>query len=87
MATLVKFRKDKVANSLYGPEITAIFPQLKYNKELYGNDRLTCYAHLGQHGCAHVDWINNCTEPAKESEYLPLLRELESIGYCLKICK
>jgi hypothetical protein len=91
MATLVKFRKDKPnqGNPDFNFEnyITAVFPQLKWNKRLYGNEMLTAYAHLGQHTGACIEWVNECTDPANESEYQPLLRELESIGYNLKICK
>jgi len=91
MATLVKFRIDKPelqsSDGLTFREVTAIFPQLKFNKRIYGNDMLTCYAHLGQHSSAHIEWVNECTIPANESEYIGLKRELESIGYNLKICK
>ncbi len=80
--TKVKFRKDATTS-----EIFAVFPQLKYNKYLYGNDVLTCYAHLGQHSSCNKEWVKGETKPAKESEYLPLKSELEQIGYNLKICK
>ena len=80
MATLVKFRKDNTG------EITAVFPQLKYNKRLYGNNMITSYAHIGQHTGACKEWIKE-TESANESEYSDLKQELESIGYNLKICK
>lgn len=86
MATLVKFVKDKDGD--FKGDITAVFPQLKYNRLLYGNHRLTCYAHLGQHSGADKSWVIDETIPATESEYTPLLQELKSIGYTnLKICK
>lgn len=87
MATLVKFRKyDRMFNNTPESElIFAYFPQLNYNKRLYGNDRKTCYAHLGQHTSCHKDYAKAI--PANESEYLPLKQELESIGYTLKVCK
>ncbi len=80
MATLVKFRKEKRGN------ILAIFPQIKHNKRLYGNAMLTCYAHLGQHSCCDTSYTREC-KPATETEYKPLLLELQSIGYILKVCK
>lgn len=80
MATLVKFVKDETG------EVTAIFPQLKCNKRLYGNDMLVSYAHCGQHSAAHKDWIKETTK-ANSFEYADLKFELQNIGYNLKICK
>lgn len=85
MATLVKFVKDKDGD--FKGDITAVFPQLKYNKVLYGNDIYSGYAHIGQHTSVSKEWINEKTVPANESEYKALKCELESIGYNLKICK
>lgn len=62
-------------------EIIALFPEL-----LGTNSPYTClsYVHVGQHGSASAESFGI---PAKESEYTPLLRELESIGYDdLQIC-
>lgn len=85
MKTLVKFRKWK--GDKFEGDITAVFPQLKYNKRLYGNSMLTGYAHIGQHTAVSKEWIKEDTEPANESEYKDLLNELQSIGYNLKVCK
>lgn len=85
MATLVKFRKFK--DGKFHGDITAVFPQLKYNKLLYGNSMFTGYAHIGQHTAVSIEWVNKDSVPANESEYLALKQELESIGYNLKICK
>jgi hypothetical protein len=85
MATLVKFVKDKEGDFM--GDITAVFPQLKYNKALYGNNTYTGYVHIGQHTAVSLDYIKECTTPATEAEYMPLKRELESIGYTLKVCK
>lgn len=83
MATLVKFVKDKDGD--FKGEITAVFPQLKYNKGLYGNRMLIGYSHIGQHTGVNKAWVNAGTIPANESEYRALKCELESIGYNLKI--
>jgi hypothetical protein len=80
MATLVKFRKD-------GNGVFAFFPQLNYNKQLYGTRRKVIYQHVGQHSGGDIDYCVDATIPAKESEYSALKTELESIGYTLKICK
>lgn len=80
MATLVKFYKH------VDGEVMAFFPQLNYNKQIYGNGMKTCYAHIGQHSACHVDYINDGpVKPATRNDYLPLATELTSIGYSLKI--
>ena len=84
MATLVKFVKDITPD--FKGEITAIFPQLNYNKKRFGNRMKVCYAHIGQHNGAQVDWHNANTIPATENEYQDLKKELEGLGYELKIC-
>lgn len=80
MATVVKFLihpKDK--------EVMAFFPMLFHNKR---RDRKmkTCYAHLGQHSACHEDYAAECNK-ATPDQYDSLKKELESIGYNLKICK
>lgn len=85
MATLVKFRKWK--DGKFDGDITAVFPQLKYNRQMYGNKMYSGYAHIGQHTAIHQDWVKEMTDPANESEYNALKCELEQIGYNLKICK
>jgi hypothetical protein len=80
MKTLVKFVKDNESG-----EIVAIFPKDYWTT--FSNDTVTCYAHNGQHSCAHIDWIKEQL-PANEEEYKPLLNELRSIGYTdLRILK
>lgn len=79
MATLVKFRHDTFGG------VFAFFPQLVHDFNGYRKNH-TCYSHIGQHSACNVDYVKEC-RPAKESEYLPLKQELESIGYTLKICK
>lgn len=76
MATLVKFLYD---NSF--KEVNAVFPQLKYNKQMYGNDVITCYTHIGQHSSICKDYIKEKCELATEHQYSNLLKELNDIGY------
>lgn len=73
MATLVKFLKKN-------DEVFAYFPQLNYNKHLYGNTLKTSYAHIGQHSACSKEYANEAVMASKE-EYQPLLEELVSIGY------
>lgn len=81
MATLVRFFKNNESEAVY-----AFFPQLNYNKHLYGNRMKVSYEHYGQHGGCHLDYVKD-SKKATEAEYLPLKQELESIGYTLKVCK
>ena len=82
MATLVKFVIDKERRL----QPVAVFPQLKYNKILYGNDLITCYAYVGQHSSCSKAWVKEQVKATPE-EYNYLKLELERIGYNLKICK
>ena len=69
--TPVIFRKDNDG------EITAIFPTIPGTSD--PTDFLV-YAHIGKHGAATANWYFT-TQRAYYSEYAPLLRELEQIGY------
>lgn len=53
------------------------------------SDPYTCaaYARIGQHGSADPQHVMEKTRPATPSEYADLERELEGIGYSLKIVK
>lgn len=72
----VQFRKFK---GDYNNQVTAVFPYVIEN-----NFDVLCYSHVGQHSGCHFDYVN-MSKKATESEYLPLKRELESIGYELNI--
>lgn len=80
MATLVKFVKYP------NYDLTAVFPQLNYNKRLYGINRKVCYSHIGQHSACDKVWLAE-TSPATPNEYDSLKKELEGLGYILKVCK
>jgi hypothetical protein len=77
MATLVRFYKDKA-------EVFAVFPQLFHNKRLYSTKRRVCYSHIGQHSVCNDEYLKECKK-AKEPEYQALKKELEEVGYKLKI--
>ena len=61
-------------------EILAIFPHTKHNTSL-----VLCYAHSGQHSGADYNGVVYNSRPATEKEYQDLKKELENIGYSLKI--
>ena len=65
----IVFRKDKDG------DITAVFLDDKFNDDY----KLTCYAHIGQHGGCCISWLYHNTKPAKLSEYESLLKELITI--------
>ena len=78
--TRVLFRADKSGS--HKGDITAVFPDLPYDAE---GSLVTCYAHVGQHSGCDRSWVRESTRPAKPAEYEALKRELESIGYTLRI--
>ncbi len=65
----ILFRKDRE-----GGDIVAFFPTLPSNP-----DRMVCYAHVGQHGEASMEYYYYRTKPAKPDEYTELLAELTQI--------
>jgi molybdopterin converting factor small subunit len=74
--TKVHFRKFKEG------DVIAIFPDEQW--DLHCN--VASYMHIGQHGGASPELIDELEAVDKE-EYEPLQKELESIGYDLKILK
>lgn len=56
--------------------VTAVFPAIPATRDPL---MMLCYAHIGQHGAAHRDWVRYNTRPATRAEYTPLLRELRGI--------
>lgn len=78
--TPVIFRKWKDTK-----DIIALFPALWWDQP---RGLVTSYMHLGQHYGAYYTHIIKDTVPALPSEYEPLLRELERLGYTdLKVRK
>ena len=63
-------------------DLFAFFPELEYHER--ETPIKTCYAHLGQHSGCHVDYAKESVK-AHPSQYEPLKKELESIGYNLQI--
>ena len=61
-------------------EILAIFPHTKHHTCF-----VLCYTHSDQHLGADYNGVVYNSRPAKEEEYRDLKKELEKIGYNLKI--
>ena len=71
METLrVIFRREK------NGDILAVFPD---EPGRYDPATCMCYAHIGQHGCVHMDYVLRNTKPALAGSYDTLLRELQGI--------
>ncbi len=62
-------------------DLFAFFPEDQYARDPKVK---TSYAHVGQHGPCHVDYLKGAKK-AKPEEYKDLANELESIGYNLLI--
>jgi hypothetical protein len=75
--TVVIFRTDK-----YNGEPIAFFPELPFGRDQF---MCACYAHIGQHSDAHPAYYRDRT--TKPGDYSDLKRELEAIGYRLKVVK
>lgn len=57
--------------------LTAVFP---CEPAEYAGYKMSCYAHVGQHGSCSHDWYQT-TRAAKPEEYADLKRELEAAPY------
>ena len=62
--------------------VFALFPKGLFNSN--DNGTFICYAHVGQHSACHIDYANKCKEATPE-QYADLKKELESVGYDLKV--
>lgn len=80
MKTLVRFYLDTDG------EVLAVFPQLNYNKAMYGNDMKTAYAHTGQHTAVAKSYYKSL-KTASAAQFTDMHKELSNIGYNLFILK
>lgn len=65
-----------------GGDVIALFPTLPEDRMGY---ECSSYQHVGQHGAADCNGVIRVTRAASPEEYAPLKRELEGIGYKLKV--
>lgn len=84
--TPVIFRKWKASFSgdNFAGDIIALFPTIP--DDVLGS-RCLSYEHVGQHGGADLRGVISRTVPAKPVEYAGLRRELERVGYRLRVVK
>lgn len=64
--------------------ILALFPEHIW---IIGTEMCASYEHVGQHGGADYRLCISRTTPALPEEYSALKKELESLGYNLKVIK
>jgi hypothetical protein len=75
--TVVLFRKSVGEHE----DVTAVFP---FEEAIRDKPYMGCYAHVGQHGSCHIDWVVESTRAATPEEYAPLKRELEQAPFGYK---
>jgi len=66
---------------LFRGEVTAVFPYI-----IESPNNVMCYVHNGQHSVCNWNF-NAISKPATPEQYADLYKELESIGYKLKVIK
>ncbi|MHC4301892.1 MAG: hypothetical protein ACYS7Y_31910 [Planctomycetota bacterium] len=66
-----------------GEDVFAVFPGVAGSVCFAGD--ATCYASVGQHGAADLELCNGFREVTDPDDYADLKRELETIGYVLRI--
>ncbi len=66
---------------MFRGEVTAFFPY-----EVESPNHVMCYAHNGQHSMC-VWNFHQTSKPATPDQYADLYKELEQIGYKLKVIK
>lgn len=79
--TKVVFKKVK--EGYFQNDIIAFFISEKRYDWNNRQELIGCYQHIGQHGEATVDYMENDTVSASAEEYEALKNELERIGYDL----
>ena len=75
------YKTDVVFRKYSDKSIIALFPHNV--NDYYGN--VESYQHIGQHSGADYGGILMCTKLASKEEYSDLKKELEDIGYNLRI--
>lgn len=77
----VKFVKPSYPDG--STEILALFLGKHHQRIGATGKYMTCYAHYGQHSSADISFLRR--KLATKEEYLPLLNELNSIGYAVTV--
>lgn len=64
-------------------EVVALFPEEPSSVSTWY--WCSSYSHVGQHASADPEGVVAMSRPARQEEYLPLMRELEQRGYNLYV--
>lgn len=78
----MKYSIDVVFRKWPDGTIDALMP---YESEV--DYKVTCYSRIGQHCQADYDYVVSKTKLASEDEYRPLLNELLSLDYEVRVIK
>lgn len=70
----------RVWNRTQGGGVIALFPAIDEGRGLCSS-----YEHVGQHGGADYWGVVSASRPATADDYAELKRELESLGYDLRV--
>jgi len=73
--------QTEVQFRMFRGEVTAVFPYI-----VESPNNVMCYVHLGQHSVCNWNF-NAVSKPATADQYADLYKELEQIGYKLKVIK
>ena len=77
----------KMENETDGEACIAFFPEVTRDCLHHNCKMIECYAHIGQHSEACIEYFNECRQ-STEKEYKDLFNELENeFGYNLEIVK
>ena len=66
----------------FAGEVVALLPGFAGSPTLF---ECACYAHMGQHGSAHLGHVMRMSRPATPDEYASLMQEMTALGYDLTV--
>lgn len=82
--TVVTFLIDRSEVENEPPSVFAFFPNNPEGSGIQSKVFFLSYDSIGQHSRCHIDYAKKCIV-ANAKQYEPLKRELEGLGYNLKV--
>jgi len=79
--SLAKIKIDTAFRKFEDGEVIALFPTELWNRF---DSTITSYMHIGQHGGAHPDLLEELDKASPE-EYSELKQELSNVGYEVEV--